>query len=478
MTKRIILTALLVCLVFGTAMAQRARDHIAQGREHMQAQRFEEAITSFQAALQLEPRNKEVPSLLLQAQERRVEQLYNNAQALQRQGNLAEAVEQYNLALKTAPSGYNTRAIERSRQEAQTALDRHNLTTRRITEPLTDNDFEYIQNRQGKITITRYLEKGRVGIRDIIVPAQIQGIDVTEIGESAFARGSYQVSDFRFTFIPRGGEVFESVTIPPTITIIGQFAFLGREIKTLNLHDNITTIGSGAFAENKIAAVALPANLRTINAIAFCNNQITTVIIPSGVTAIGSAAFARNSLTEITIPDNVTRINAGAFARNRINKITFSNSGKLTTLENTAFANNQMTSLVLPEGLTEIITDGGKELGDMYRLSSLAEVNREGGAFDSNPLVYLKIPSTIRRGGRIANRVPIVEWEKPIAGMVFLGNAEVLKIGADVNLNIETSFNNFYNSQGKKAGIYIKRGTIWSLGTQEDFDAILAERTK
>jgi len=111
MTKRIFLAALLICLVFGTAAAQRARDHIAQGREHLQAQRFEQAIESFQAALALEPRNRDAPALLQQAQEGRTTQLFNEAERLRRESNFEEAVAMYDRAAASAPSGYNTRPI-------------------------------------------------------------------------------------------------------------------------------------------------------------------------------------------------------------------------------------------------------------------------------------------------------------------------------------------------------------------------------
>lgn len=72
--------------------------------------------------------------------------------------------------------------------------------------------------------------------------------------------------------------------------------------------------------------------------------------------------------------------------------------------------------------------------------------------------------------------VPVIEWQKPISGMIYLGNADALKIGDNISVGIEDSFNNFYASQGGKAGIYIKAGKIWHTGTQAEFDSIIAEK--
>ena len=122
MAKRIFLVALLICLVFCTVHAQRARDHIAQGREHLQAQRFEQAIESFEAALRLEPRNRDAPGLLVQAQEGRTTQLFREAERLRQTGNFSEAITLYNRALEINPNRALNQNILIGRDQAQESL--------------------------------------------------------------------------------------------------------------------------------------------------------------------------------------------------------------------------------------------------------------------------------------------------------------------------------------------------------------------
>jgi len=58
--------------------------------------------------------------------------------------------------------------------------------TPRVTEPLPETKFKYEQNKDGGITITGYLGGEEENIRDFIIPAQIEGINVTQIGARAF----------------------------------------------------------------------------------------------------------------------------------------------------------------------------------------------------------------------------------------------------------------------------------------------------
>jgi len=384
----------------------------------------------------------------------------------------------------------------------------------RITDPLTEENFKFEQNKQGGITITGYINEKQMGIRDLVIPSQIYGINVTEIGQGAFAKGSYASGDILMEFRAKGsGEVFESVTIPPTVTSIGAVAFVGRGIKTLNLPESVRTIGIGAFAENQLSSVILPAGLRSIgggafaknrlssvtlpegiqgiSVLSFARNQLTSIVIPSSVTVIGMGAFGGNQLTEVTIPENVTIIYSEAFAANKISKITFSDSGKLRTIQSAAFAGNQLKSVVLPEGLTEIAQ---AEFGQHSERGAYFGVSEDGGIFGGNPLVYIKIPSTLTKAEVNASHVPFIrgvvpaiEWSNPSIikyrgdGAITIGKADALKIGANIdtsNMGFDQSFINFYSSQGNKAGIYMRRGPLWVTATQEEFDAFIAEKTK
>jgi hypothetical protein len=149
--------------------------------------------------------------------------------------------------------------------------------TPRVVEPLPETKFKYEQNNDGGITITGYLG-GEEDIRDFIIPAQIGGINVTEIGARAF----YYSGPRQTVYGQRGGSggntgvimtgrgKFENVTIPPTVVSIGFQAFYNRAIKTLILPEGLQFIGAEAFSYNILTSRKFPA-IGYVAADAFAN---------------------------------------------------------------------------------------------------------------------------------------------------------------------------------------------------------------
>ncbi|MDP6417803.1 MAG: leucine-rich repeat protein, partial [Gammaproteobacteria bacterium] len=82
------------------------------------------------------------------------------------------------------------------------------------------------------------------------------------------------------------------VTIPNTVTSIGESAFNGTALTSVVIPDSVTAIGNNAFRD--------------------CNS-LTSVVIPNSVTSIGESAFNGTALTSVAIPDSVTSIGEGAF---------------------------------------------------------------------------------------------------------------------------------------------------------------------
>ncbi len=85
-----------------------------------------------------------------------------------------------------------------------------------------------------------------------------------------------------------------TITIPDSVTSIGNFAFIEcTKLTTITIPDSVTSIGDFAFSE--------------------CTN-LTTITSPDSVTSIGDGAFSWcENLTSITIPDSVTSIGDLAF---------------------------------------------------------------------------------------------------------------------------------------------------------------------
>ena len=162
-------------------------------------------------------------------------------------------------------------------------------------------DFDYEVN-DGKVTITGF--KG-VQEGDLVIPNEINGMPVTEIGESAFFCCS------RFT---------GNLIIPSSVTTIGENAFESCSGFTGNLiiPDSVTTIGKSAFYDCNgfTGELTIPGSVTTIGDSAFYNcSNLTSLKIGKGVESIGKYAFCWCSgfLGTLTIPDSVTTIGESAF---------------------------------------------------------------------------------------------------------------------------------------------------------------------
>ena len=109
---------------------------------------------------------------------------------------------------------------------------------------------------------------------DLVIPATYRGLPVTAIGSNAF----------------ESVRSFKSVSIPASVTTIGEkaFAHCGVTSVTFATNSQLTTVDRYAF---------------------FSSSSLQSIALPDGVTTIGVAAFnGCNNITSISIPDSITTI--------------------------------------------------------------------------------------------------------------------------------------------------------------------------
>ena len=133
-----------------------------------------------------------------------------------------------------------------------------------------------------------------------------------------------QIHDYNFTVLERilhhafeGCSNLSSITIPNTVTSIGERAFYGcSSLPSITIPNTITSIGLSAF-ENcwGLANIDIPNSVTSIGAWVFkgCAG-LTSVNIPNSITSISEQAFYDcSALTNIEIPNSVTSIGQYAF---------------------------------------------------------------------------------------------------------------------------------------------------------------------
>ena len=97
-------------------------------------------------------------------------------------------------------------------------------------------------------------------------------------------------------------------------------------VKKIVISEGITELPCEIFADyTLLEEVTLPNSLTRIGDYAFRWCPLTEISIPETVTEIGTSAFAYTALTTVTLPKNVKKIGEGAFQSNSTKKIVIEN---------------------------------------------------------------------------------------------------------------------------------------------------------
>ena len=252
----------------------------------------------------------------------------------------------------------------------------------------------------------------------LVIPSAINGLPVTSIGEWAFdaCRG------------------LTNVTIPSSVTSIGESAFSDSGLTTIMIPNSVTSIGEGTFYGcTGLTRVTIPSSVLFIgeSALADCSRLVSVTVdlanpaysssdnvlfnrkqtslvafpagktgvytIPNSVTSIGdSAFFACGGLTSITIPSSVISIGDSAFEYcNALQTLTIPSS--VTSIGYYAFSDSGLTSITIPGSVTSIgdyAFDGSDFLTNVTILNGVTSIGES--AFDGcSGLTSVTIPSSI-----------------------------------------------------------------------------------
>lgn len=247
---------------------------------------------------------------------------------------------------------------------------------------------------------------------DIVIARVYNGIPVSKIAAGAF----------------KDNQNITSITIPDSVTTIGEYAFAGcGEINSITIGTGVTYIGNAAFENTsfynayifdvaqwcQIDVSSWDCNpLSRANYLYLNGELLVNLVIPEGVTSIADSAFEScGTIETIVIPDSVTYIGGNAFdntgyancSSNWVNGVLYIGKhlidatdtvsgeyhiqeGTLTIAANAFAYNYNLTSVIIPDSVVsigELAFYCCKNLSNVVMSNTLVTVGRM--AFDSTP---------------------------------------------------------------------------------------------
>ena len=202
-------------------------------------------------------------------------------------------------------------------------------------------DGIYYNYSGSNVTVTYFDNEYNTYSGNVTIPSSVTRNNKTYSVTSIGARAFYDCTGLT------------SVTIPNSVTSIGESAFDCSSLTSITIPNSVTSIGRSAFNYcSDLTSVTISNRVTSIGANTFrgCRG-LSSVIIPESVTSVGDYAFnGCSSLTSVTIPSSVTSIGNNAF--NGCSSLTcvknFSNTPQ--SISSSTFSNRANATLYVPKG--------------------------------------------------------------------------------------------------------------------------------
>ena len=119
--------------------------------------------------------------------------------------------------------------------------------------------------------------------------------------------------------------VLENLTLKSAVKFIGKshFSPCFDTLKSVTIENGIAEIPPSCFSNcSKITEITIPASITSIGESAFSGTSLKNLEIPNGVQTIGKSAFSNTRLVSVSVPASVTTIGENAFVAQATTNVT------------------------------------------------------------------------------------------------------------------------------------------------------------
>ena len=111
------------------------------------------------------------------------------------------------------------------------------------------------------------------------------------------------------------GSALESVELPPTLRVIGNYAFGEcQSLREVRLPDGIERIDERCFSGSGLETISIPSSVKRIETATFVQcKDLKRVELSEGLERIGVSAFNDSGLESVRLPSSVRWVGAFAF---------------------------------------------------------------------------------------------------------------------------------------------------------------------
>lgn len=223
--------------------------------------------------------------------------------------------------------------------------------------------------------------------------------------DGATNNGSAGSKGLRFEEISGGYAVYKgdctsvNIVIPSTyndlpVVAIGDSGFKGKYFTSITIPESVTHIGDNAFEEcEDLDKITIPGSVKTIGKQAFLSSGLDEVVLINGLQNIGEEAFKYTSLDEITIPESVVSIGLRAFEMYSLEKYFVDEKNeKYEAVDGILYTKGGEHLVHCPKQ----ITDGRFEIRDGVKYID------DYAFYNHTYLTYLVMPDTVLEIGEYA----------------------------------------------------------------------------